>query len=98
MGYRFSLHRKDLPGCPDIVMPKYNTVIFVHGCIWHGHVNCAHFRLPKTRRAWWKQKIWANLRMAPSGHKFWFITVHEYGARYEMIRLRVKFFFTSQVT
>jgi DNA mismatch endonuclease (patch repair protein) len=60
MGYRFSLHRKDLPRRPDIVMPKPRTVIFVHGCIWHGHVNCAHFRLPKTRRAWWKQKIWAN--------------------------------------
>jgi DNA mismatch endonuclease (patch repair protein) len=63
MGYRFTVNgpkNKSLPSRPDIVMPKYRTVIFVHGCFWHGHVNCAHFRLPETRRAWWKQKIGAN--------------------------------------
>lgn len=59
-GFRFSLHRKDLPGKPDIVLPKYNTVVFVHGCFWHGHKNCKHFSLPKTRRRWWTSKINSN--------------------------------------
>jgi DNA mismatch endonuclease, patch repair protein len=63
MGYRFTVNgpkNKSLPGRPDIVLPKHNTVIFVHGCFWHGHENCAHFRLPKTRRAWWRKKIAGN--------------------------------------
>jgi DNA mismatch endonuclease (patch repair protein) len=63
LGYRFTVNgpcNKSLPGKPDLVLPKYRTVIFVHGCFWHGHENCSHFRLPKTRRAWWKQKIEGN--------------------------------------
>jgi hypothetical protein len=46
---------------PDIVLPKYRTVIFVHGCFWHGHEHCAKFRMPKSRRAFWKKKIEGNI-------------------------------------
>ena len=60
LGYRFRLHRKDLPGKPDIVLPKWQTVIFVHGCFWHGHQDCPIFRLPKSRTEFWSQKIAAN--------------------------------------
>lgn len=60
LGYRFRLHRKDLPGKPDIVLPKWNTVIFVHGCFWHGHADCPLFRLPKSRTEFWAKKISAN--------------------------------------
>lgn len=60
-GYRFRLHRKDLPGCPDIVLPKYRAVIFVHGCFWHGH-GCRYFKIPKTRTDFWLDKIMANAK------------------------------------
>ncbi len=60
-GFRFRLHRKDLPGKPDIVLPKYHTVIFVHGCFWHGH-GCRYFKVPKTRTDFWLDKIMANAR------------------------------------
>lgn len=53
-GFRFRLHRKDLPGHPDIVLPKYRAVILVHGCFWHGHEACHLFRLPKSRTEFWK--------------------------------------------
>ena len=56
-GYRYKLHDKTLPGKPDIVLPKYKTVIFVHGCFWHGHTNCKYFVVPKTRTKWWMDKI-----------------------------------------
>ena len=59
-GFRYRLHRKDLPGKPDIVLPKYNTVIFVHGCFWHGHENCKYFVVPKTKTEWWLKKINRN--------------------------------------
>jgi len=59
MGYRFRLHRRDLPGNPDIVLPKYNAVIFVHGCFWHGH-DCHLFKWPKTRKDFWRKKIESN--------------------------------------
>lgn len=58
-GYRFRLHRKDLPGKPDIVLPKYGAAIFVNGCFWHGH-DCHLFKWPKTREAFWREKIGAN--------------------------------------
>ena len=58
-GYRFRIHRKDLPGKPDIVLPKYHAVIFVHGCFWHGH-SCQLFRLPQSNIAFWTRKIAAN--------------------------------------
>ena len=59
-GFRFRLHVKNLPGKPDIVLPKYNTVIFVNGCFWHGHENCKYFKLPQTKTEWWAQKINRN--------------------------------------
>jgi len=59
-GYRYKLHDKKLPGKPDIVLPKYKTVIFVHGCFWHGHANCKYFSVPKTRTKWWTEKINGN--------------------------------------
>ena len=62
MGYRFRLHRKDLPGSPDIVLPKYKTVIFVHGCFWHRHENCKYATTPKTRPAFWESKFNENIR------------------------------------
>lgn len=63
MGYRFRLYRKDLPGKPDIVLPKHRTVIFVHGCFWHGCRKCDRgTRVPKTNTAFWVQKIAANCR------------------------------------
>ena len=60
MGYRFRIHLKGLPGKPDIVLPKYHTAIFVHGCFWHGHEGCKDFAPPKTRTEWWLNKINGN--------------------------------------
>jgi len=60
-GYRFRLHDKKLPGKPDIVLPKHKTVIFVHGCFWHGHKHCKYFVVPKTRTKWWLKKINGNI-------------------------------------
>ena len=62
MGFRFRLHRKDLPGSPDIVLPKYKTVIFVHGCFWHRHENCKYASTPKTRKEFWENKFKANIK------------------------------------
>lgn len=59
-GYRYKLHDKKLPGKPDIVLPKHNTIIFIHGCFWHGHANCKYFTVPKTRTQWWTDKINTN--------------------------------------
>ncbi len=61
MGYRFRLHRADLPGRPDIVMPKYKTVIFVHGCFWHQHKGCREGIIPKTKRRYWGSKLRRNV-------------------------------------
>ena len=47
-GLRYRIHDKKLPGSPDIVLPRYKTVVFVHGCFWHGHENCSRFSMPKT--------------------------------------------------
>ncbi len=61
MGFRFRLHRKDLPGKPDIVLPKYKTVIFVHGCFWHRHKDCKVATTPSTRREFWEKKFKDNV-------------------------------------
>jgi DNA mismatch endonuclease (patch repair protein) len=60
-GFRYKLHDKTLPGKPDIVLPKYKTVIFIHGCFWHGHKDCKYYIVPKTRTEWWLQKINGNI-------------------------------------
>ncbi|WP_332767780.1 very short patch repair endonuclease [Phenylobacterium sp.] len=60
LGLRFRLHRKDLPGTPDLVFPRHRTAIFVHGCFWHGHEDCKFATVPKTRTNWWLAKIDAN--------------------------------------
>jgi DNA mismatch endonuclease (patch repair protein) len=59
LGHRFRLHRKDLPGKPDIVLPRYRLAIFVHGCFWHGH-GCRYGQLPKARLDFWGPKIARN--------------------------------------
>ena len=59
-GFRYRINDKKLPGKPDIVLKKYKTVIFVHGCFWHGHENCSYFKPPKTRTQWWIEKINKN--------------------------------------
>ena len=60
-GFRFRLHDKTLPGSPDIVLRKYQTVIFVHGCFWHHHGRCARASLPRTNRRFWLKKIFGNV-------------------------------------
>lgn len=62
MGYRFRVNRKDLPGKPDIVLPKYKTVIFVHGCFWHQHKNCKRANIPKTNKKYWIPKLDNNVK------------------------------------
>jgi len=62
MGYRFRIHKKDLPGKPDIVLPKYKTIIFVHGCFWHRHQNCRFAYMPKSRINFWMTKFENNVR------------------------------------
>lgn len=59
-GFRFRLHRADLPGKPDLVLPKFRTSVFVHGCFWHGH-NCRRGKRPDTRREFWGRKIGGNI-------------------------------------
>lgn len=61
LGFRFRLHQKNLPGKPDIVLPKYHTVIFVHGCFWHNHKNCKEGRIPSTNSTFWKEKLQHNI-------------------------------------
>ncbi|RYZ18801.1 MAG: DNA mismatch endonuclease Vsr, partial [Chitinophagaceae bacterium] len=61
-GFRYRLHCKNLPGKPDIVLSKYKTVIFVHGCFWHGHEHCRYYVVPKTRTDWWLNKINRNIQ------------------------------------
>lgn len=61
LGYRFRLHRKDLPGKPDIVMPRLRTCIFVHGCFWHRHAGCQYATTPKTRCEFWEGKFARNI-------------------------------------
>ncbi|RYG99116.1 MAG: DNA mismatch endonuclease Vsr [Alphaproteobacteria bacterium] len=58
-GFRFRLHSSDVPGKPDVVLPKYRAAVFVHGCFWHGH-DCPLFRMPGTRQEFWREKIERN--------------------------------------
>ena len=59
-GFRYRLHVKDLPGKPDLVLPKYNSVIFIHGCFWHAHEGCKYFQLPSSNIDYWKPKLLGN--------------------------------------
>lgn len=61
LGYRYKLHSRDVPGCPDIVFKRLRKAIFVHGCFWHRHKGCARTRTPKSRVAFWKRKFEENL-------------------------------------
>ena len=56
-GFRYRMNYSKLPGKPDIVLPKYKTVIFINGCFWHGHKDCKYFVIPKTKTEWWLEKI-----------------------------------------
>ena len=68
-GYRFRIHRKDLPGSPDIVLPKYKTVVFVHGCFWHRHEGCKYKTTPKTRTEFWENKFNENIKRDKNNFK-----------------------------
>src|SRR5690606_38314620 len=59
-GFRFRIHDKKLPGKPDIVLRKFQTVIFIHGCFWHGHDECSYYVVPKSNTDFWVQKIKGN--------------------------------------
>lgn len=61
LGYRFRLHQKELPGSPDIVLPRFRTVVLVHGCFWHQHTGCAKARLPKSNVQFWSSKFQKNV-------------------------------------
>lgn len=61
-GFRFRLHVRDLPGRPDIVLPRYRTAIFVHGCFWHRHPGCRNSTMPSARRDFWKKKFEENVK------------------------------------
>ncbi len=61
MGYRFRLHRNDLPGKPDVTLPKHKKIIFVHGCFWHGHIDCPRAKRPATNKKFWSEKIDKNM-------------------------------------
>lgn len=61
LGYRFRLHRADLPGKPDITLPKHRKIIFVHGCFWHGHQDCSRSKRPTTNESFWRDKLDKNI-------------------------------------
>jgi DNA mismatch endonuclease (patch repair protein) len=61
LGFRFRLHSRHLVGKPDLVLPKYGTAIFIHGCFWHAHKGCSYFSLPKTRTEFWREKLAKNV-------------------------------------
>ena len=67
-GFRYRLYRKDLPGKPDIVLPKYKTVIFINGCFWHGHTGCKYATIPEANHDFWLAKISGNIERDKSNH------------------------------
>lgn len=79
-GYRFRLHRKDLPGAPDLVLSRYQMVIFVHGCFWHWH-GCKRSRMPATNRVYWEGKIGRNVARDAMNQK----ALEDAGWRYRII-------------
>ncbi|WP_006914856.1 very short patch repair endonuclease [Salinisphaera shabanensis] len=93
-GFRFRLHRKDLPGRPDIVLPKYRLVIFVHGCFWHRHPGCHYATVPATRTDFWQRKFEGNVhrdqrsieRLLQNGWRVF--VIWECGLRHQLEELR----------
>ena len=85
MGYRFRLHRKDLPGKPDIVLPRHQTVILVHGCYWHRHADCRLAYSPKSNMDFWQAKFRENvsrdLRQSQELTAAWLARDHRLGMR-----------------
>ncbi len=67
-GYRFRIHQKNLPGKPDIVLKRFNTIIMINGCFWHGHENCKEYKIPKTNSDFWKMKIEKNVHRDNRNH------------------------------
>ena len=67
-GFRYRLYRKDLPGKPDIVLPKYRTVIFINGCFWHGHSGCKYATIPEANHDFWLAKISGNIERDKSNY------------------------------
>ena len=67
-GFRYRLHVRNLPGKPDLVLPRYNTIVFVHGCFWHRH-NCHLFKWPKTRKLFWREKLTRNKKVDKLNYK-----------------------------
>lgn len=104
MGYRFRLHKRELPGCPDIVLPKYNSVIFVHGCFWHLHEGCRDGTIPKTQHEKWKLKLERNVerdklhyqKLQEKGWKVLVIWECEVEKQLEMVRLRIVDFLANK--
>lgn len=68
-GFRFRLHRRDLPGRPDIVLPGRRVVVFVHGCFWHAHLGCRYAKIPETRREFWEVKLGGNIERDRRTHE-----------------------------
>lgn len=68
LGYRFRLHRRDLPGCPDLVLPRHRAVILVHGCFWHQHAGCKLARQPPSNREYWMPKLARNVERDRTTH------------------------------
>ncbi|QOF94931.1 DNA mismatch endonuclease Vsr [Novacetimonas hansenii] len=92
-GFRFRLHVKDLPGKPDIVLPRYHTAIFVHGCFWHRHAGCRNTTMPSTRTEFWQKKFDGNVerdrcnRVALEGAGWTVITVWECDLKADALRI-----------
>ena len=69
LGFRYRLHKKNLPGKPDLAFPKYKKVIFINGCFWHNHKNCSRAKLPSSNKIFWKEKIEGNVKNDKSNYR-----------------------------
>lgn len=69
MGFRFRIHRRELPGNPDIVLPRHKKLIFIHGCFWHGHTGCSRSKRPTTNKNFWNNKLNSNIKRDRKNYK-----------------------------